>query len=95
MKYKKIIIYGGSSEITPHLINEFKDECEEIILFLRNSENHILKKIINDDDEKKISFYVVDLLDNKKNLEILKKMKNDISALIWISGFTGQPLKLL
>ena len=44
MKYKKIIIYGGSSEITPHLINEFKDECEEIILFLRNGENHILKK---------------------------------------------------
>ena len=42
---------------------------------------------------KKISFYVVDLLDIKKNLEILNKMKNDISALIWISGFTGQPLK--
>jgi decaprenylphospho-beta-D-erythro-pentofuranosid-2-ulose 2-reductase len=93
MKYKTIIIYGGSSEIAPHLIDEFKNECEKIILFVRNNENQILKKIIDDDAEKKISYNVVELSNLSMNLEILSKIKDSISGLIWISGFTGQPLK--
>ena len=76
MKYKTIIIYGGSSEITPHLIDEFKNECEKIILFVRNNENQILKKIIDDDAEKKISYNVVDLSNLSMNLEILSKSHN-------------------
>jgi len=92
MKYKTIIIYGGSSEITPHLIDEFKNECEKIILFVRNNENKILKKIIDNDSDKKISFNVVDLSDLSMNLKILSEIKDSISGLIWIAGFTGQPL---
>ena len=39
MKYKKIIIYGGTSEISLELINLYSNEAESFIIFCRNTKN--------------------------------------------------------
>ena len=35
MKYKNLIIYGGTSEISYHLIKLYYDECEKFIIFVQ------------------------------------------------------------
>ena len=46
MRYKQIIIYGGTSEISLELIDIYLKECERIIIFCRVEHNFIelLKK---------------------------------------------------
>ncbi len=89
MIYKKIIIFGASSEIALSIVEEYKNECEQLILFSRDAESPILKKIISMDLQSKIIFYKTDVLELEQNLKIIDQFDNDISGLIWISGYTG------
>ncbi len=92
MKYNKIIIYGGTSEISLALIDIFIDECEKLIVFCRSKQKFIeLQKNIKNFHSKnlKIQILEVELNDLIKNLEIINKMDNDISGVIWVAGYTG------
>lgn len=92
MKYKKIIIYGGSSEISLELINVYADKCEGFIIFCRSKEKFIKlikEKYINKDLVNNTEIFETDLIDLDKNLEIIKTLKQKISGLIWIAGYTG------
>ena len=92
MRYKKIIIYGGTSEISLELIDLYIDECEKIIIFCRLKKDFI--ELIKNKNffknlENKIKIFEVDLLDLNKNLDIIKNFNNDVSGVIWVAGFTG------
>ena len=89
MKFKNIIIYGGTSQISINLINLYVNECEKIIVFCRSSEK--FKNIFPNynDLDKKIEIIEVDLTDLNKNLEIIKTFSQNISGIFWVSGFTG------
>ncbi len=93
MKYNKIIIYGGTSEISLALIDIYIDECEKLIIFCRSKQKFIelQKKNIKDSNSEnlKVQIFEVELNDLEKNLEIINKMDNDISGVIWIAGYTG------
>ena len=92
MKYNKIIIYGGTSEISLALIDIFIDECEKLIIFCRSKKKFIelQKNIKNSNSENsKIQIIEVELDDLVKNLEIIHKMNNDISGVFWVAGYTG------
>ena len=92
MKYNKIIIYGGTSEISLALIDIYVDECEKLIVFCRSKQKFIeLQKNIKNPNSKnlKLQIYEVELDDLEKNLEIINKMDNDISGVIWVAGYTG------
>tara|TARA_B100000963_G_C22524334_1_gene624540 strand:+ start:295 stop:1044 length:750 start_codon:yes stop_codon:yes gene_type:complete len=94
MKYKKILIYGGTSEISTELIRIYQKSCEKIIIFSR-SKDKLLKtlkeKSTIDCSENKIEIFEVDLLDLEINLDIIKNFESDISGIFWVAGFTGNP----
>ena len=89
MKFKNIIFYGGTSEISLNLIKLYVNEAEKIIIFCRNSNK--FKEIYPEykDYENKMQIYEVCLEDLDKNLEIVNKIDENISGIFWISGSTG------
>ncbi len=92
MKYNKIIIYGGTSEISLALIDMYIDECERLIIFCRSKKKFVeLRKNIGNlnSENLKVQIFEVELNDLAKNLEIIDKMDNDISGIIWVAGYTG------
>ena len=96
MKYKKIIIFGGTSEISLELLKLYSNETEKFIIFCRN-EKKFLKLI----DEKNYSSYIkdkteifeTDLYDLDENLKIIQNFENDISGIFWIAGYTGDSIE--
>jgi decaprenylphospho-beta-D-erythro-pentofuranosid-2-ulose 2-reductase len=93
MKFKNIIIYGGTSQISISLIKLYLNDCEKFIVFCRNSEK--FKKIFPNyfDLVDKIDIHESDLNDLDKNLNIIQNLENNISGIFWISGFTGDAKK--
>ena len=92
MKYNKIIIYGGTSEISLALLNIYIDDCEKLIIFCRSKQKFIelLKKTKNFNSQNlRVQIFEVDLNDLEKNLEIINNMDNDISGVFWVAGYTG------
>tara|TARA_B100000123_G_scaffold265872_1_gene237428 strand:- start:112 stop:861 length:750 start_codon:yes stop_codon:yes gene_type:complete len=96
MKYKKIIIFGGTSEISFELLELYSNETEKFIIFCRNKKNFFKlvegkkKLIINTD---KIEIYETDLYNLDENLKIVHNFKNEISGIFWIAGYTGDGIK--
>jgi decaprenylphospho-beta-D-erythro-pentofuranosid-2-ulose 2-reductase len=88
MNYKKLVIVGGSSEISYYLVSHYYNEFDKIILFVRTLENNIVKKI-NKEFKDKIDFIELDIKNLNLGLGIISRFSPDISGLIWISGFTG------
>ena len=96
MKYKKIIIFGGTSEISLELLKLYSNETEKFIIFCRNK-----KKFFKLIEEKKNSFYIkdkieifeTDLYNLDENLKIVHNFKNEISGIFWIAGYTGDGIK--
>ena len=96
MKYKKIVIFGGTSEISLELLKLYSNETEKFIIFCRN-EKKFLKLI----GEKNYSSYIkdkteifeTDLYDLDENLKIIQNFENDISGIFWIAGYTGDGIE--
>ncbi len=89
MKFKNIVFYGGTSQISLNLIKLYVNETEKITIFCRNSNK--FKEIYTEykDYKNKIQIFEVNLEDLEKNLEIINKLDRDISGIFWISGSTG------
>jgi len=87
IKYKNIVIYGGSSEISKELINLYINECEKLTIFCRNKD--MMNFSLASEHLKKIKIVEVELFNLEKILEIIKKDIYEISGLIWVAGMTG------
>ena len=73
---ENIIIYGSSSLISLELIKILDKDTSKFYLFCRNK-NEIEKFIINNNfDKNKFIIFEVDLIDLKKNLELINNIKN-------------------
>ena len=81
----KIIIHGGSSDITKNLLKHLENEYDEFHIFCRNA--RFLKNDIN--YNKKYFFYENDLNNFDKTKEDLEKLPNDLKSIFWASGYTG------
>jgi len=97
MIYKNIAIYGGSSEISVELVEQYINQSETIFIFCRNKD-FVLKKIFNKDSfkdeyKKKIEFIECNLLNYKNILQIINDQIKVLSGLIWVAGFTGDSEK--
>ena len=91
---ENIIIYGSSSLISLELIKILDKDTSKFYLFCRNK-NEIEKFIINNNfDKNKFIIFEVDLIDLKKNLELINNIKN-VTGLIWVAGFSGNSDKEL
>lgn len=82
----KIFIHGGSSEITKFLVHEIFSKFDEFHIFTRNDD--LAKKNLKEYSSK-IFFYKNDLKDFDQTINDLKKLPNDMSSILWISGDTG------
>jgi decaprenylphospho-beta-D-erythro-pentofuranosid-2-ulose 2-reductase len=85
---KNVIIYGASSLISLELIKLLNQDISKFFLFCRDKnkiENFLLD---NNFEKEKFSIFEVDILDIKKNLELINQMKN-IDGVIWVAGFSG------
>jgi len=94
---EKIIIYGGTSLISIHLINLYIDNIDEIVVFVRNKKKFLdlCNKFIKNFNfkKKKIITIQVDIFDIKKNLKIINNFSNNFyDGLIFLVGSTGDPL---
>lgn len=85
---KKIIIYGASSLISLELIKLLNQDVSKFFLFCRDKNEIEIFLKNNNFDIEKFSIFEVDLLDIKKNLEIMDHMEN-IDGVIWVAGFSG------
>ena len=60
MKYNKIIIYGGTSEISLSLIDMYINECEKLIVFCRSKKKFVnykkMLEISNSENLKKFNY---------------------------------------
>lgn len=93
---KKIIIYGGTSLISIHLINLYIADINEIVVFVRNKKKflNLCHEFINnfDANKKKIIIIQVDIINIKNNLKIIKNFNNNFyDGLIFLVGSTGDP----
>ena len=90
---KKILIYGGSSLISKELISIYSREDYNFIIFCRKKES-VLSELSNLKlDNNKFEIFETDLIDLQKNLEYISKLDDNIDGVIWISGYTGDPVK--
>lgn len=95
MKYNNIIIYGGTSEISCHLIKLYNHECAKFIIFCRNKNNFLnfLQNINFDINLTKFDIFETNLLEIEMNLKIINKFESNISGIFWIAGMTGDANK--
>ena len=75
MKYKKIIIFGGTSEISIGLLSLYLHETEKFIIFCRDKKKFFrqiegINYHINNKD--KIEIFETDLYNLDDNLKIVK-----------------------
>ena len=77
MQNRHIIIYGGSSLISKELMKLLSNNFNHFSIFCRkrNDVENNLKE--------------VDIKNLEKNFSIIDGIENNISGLIWVSGFTG------
>ena len=92
MKYKKIVIFGGTSEISLELLKLYSNETEKFIIFCRNEKKFL--KLIEEKNyssytKDKIEIFETDLYDLEGNLKIVQNFQNDISGIFWVAGYTG------
>ena len=89
MKNGHIIIYGGGSLISKELMKLLSSNYNNFSIFCRkkNDVENNLKEV--DIKNLKINIYECDLVDLEKNFSIIEGIENNISGLIWVSGFTG------
>tara|TARA_B100000029_G_C17471389_1_gene922111 strand:+ start:96 stop:818 length:723 start_codon:yes stop_codon:yes gene_type:complete len=89
----KIVIYGGSSQISKFLFLEFyKDDCE-FVIFCRNKrkvESHIETLKL---DSSRFLVHCVDLEKLEDNLKIINEINYSINGVVWVAGSTGNPEK--
>ena len=89
----KIVIYGGSSQISKFLFLEFYKDNYEFIVFCRNKkkvESHIETLRL---DPSRFIIHCVDLEKLEDNFNIINEIKYSINGIIWVSGSTGNPEK--
>ena len=85
---KNILIYGANSKISLELLSIISNDSNRIILFARNA-NELKKNLKKYKIKKKITIYACDLLDLKKNLSLISKIKFKINGIFWFAGYTG------
>ena len=91
MESNSIIIYGGSSLISRELLKILSKNYNQFIIFCRKKS--IVQRYIYEMklENLEIKIFETDLLDLEANISIIEKLENNISGLIWVSGFTGNP----
>jgi len=88
---KKILIYGGGSYISKELIKLYEKEDYNFIIFCRNKINFekFLEKNNLNSNKFQINETHIQNLDH--NFQFIKEIKDDLSGIIWVAGFTGDP----
>ena len=88
---KKLFIHGGSSLISKYLIKRLCLEFNEIHIFCRDIKK--TKTIIEVKDFKDLQFYFYEneLENIDQTLNDIDKLPNDLSGVLWVSGYTGNP----
>jgi len=88
---KKILIHGGSSLISKHLIEELYNTTDEFHIFCRSINK--TKQIIDFEkyNPNNFFFYENDLNDLDLTLDDIKKLPNDLTGVFWVTGYTGSP----
>ncbi len=88
---KKLFIHGGSSLISKYLIKKFYPEYNEIHIFCRDKEK--TKSILNIDNFEGLNvfFYENDLENLDETLNDIDKLPDDLSGVLWVTGYTGDP----
>ena len=93
MKYKNLLIYGGSSQIPIELINIYIEEFDKIFVIIRSqkefSENLQEFKKFEDNLANKIISFEADLINLDQVLGIINTKVENLSGLIWYAGMTG------
>ena len=91
MQSKKLFIHGGSSLITKYLIQNFVKDFSEFHIFCRNKDKSLKILDIQNYAGKKFIFYENDLNDINKTLNDINKLPTDLSGVLWVTGYTGDP----
>tara|TARA_Y100000590_G_scaffold424008_1_gene530446 strand:+ start:916 stop:1644 length:729 start_codon:yes stop_codon:yes gene_type:complete len=88
---KKVFIHGGSSLISINLVKLYINEFDEFHIFSRNISK--TKEIFSSFPKEKFCYYENNLLNINQTLKDIDNLPNDLSAIFWITGSTGDPTK--
>ena len=88
---QKILIYGGGSYISEEIIKLYEKDDYNFIIFCRNRLNFekFLEK--NELDLNKFQINETHLQNLEHNLDIVEKIKDELTGIIWVAGITGDP----
>jgi decaprenylphospho-beta-D-erythro-pentofuranosid-2-ulose 2-reductase len=86
---KCILIYGGTSQISHHIIFNFYKNNFNFIVFSTN--NKKVQNFINKNNltKKRFIFYQANLNSLKKNILFINKIKFKLYGAIWVAGMNG------
>lgn len=87
---KKLLIHGGSSLITKHLIDYYSRDFDEFHVFARNLNR--AKENLNF-VKKKVFFYENSIEQLDQTIKSIEKLPDDLNSIIWVSGDTGNASK--
>ena len=90
---KKLFIHGGSSLITKYLIKKLCFEFKEIHIFCRDIKKTKSNIEIENFKDLQFYFYENELENIDQTLKDIDKLPNDLSGVLWISGYTGNPYR--
>jgi len=88
---RKVFIHGGSSLISVNLVRLYIDEFDEFHIFSRNISR--TKEMFNSFPKEKFNYYENNLLNINQTLKDIDNLPNDLSAVFWITGTTGDPYR--
>ncbi|MDB3932076.1 SDR family NAD(P)-dependent oxidoreductase [Candidatus Pelagibacter sp.] len=88
---KKLLIYGGGSLISEELIKIYEKKNFEFVIFCRNKENFEKFILKNSFETYKFNIFETDIQNLNQNLEMIAQIKDDLTGIIWVAGYTGDP----
>lgn len=88
---KKIFLHGGSSLISRYLIKYLVKEFDEFYIFCRSIKKTINIIRPNNFTHNKFFFFENDMINLNKTISDINQLPNDLSGLLWVSGYTGNP----
>jgi len=88
---KKIFLHGGSSLISRYLIKYLAKEFDEFYIFCRSIKKTINIIQPNNFTQNKFFFFENDIINLNKTISDINQLPNDLTGLLWVSGYTGNP----
>lgn len=88
---KNILIHGGSSVLSKHLVKSYYENTDKFYIFSRNTNKTKKNILFSRYSKKKFVFYKSDLNNLKQTIKKINSLHIFFDGIFWITGHIGNP----